>query len=807
MQPHSLRRRCLQALGIILCLCVYSRAAQAQTANVINGRIADPSGGAIVGATAVVVQADGTRRQALSDQQGEFHVTGLPDGAATVTVEHKGFARFTITVQLGAQSRVADVPVILRPAALSEDVTVIGRAARYAETSTTVFGKMPVSQRETPNSVSVLTREQIEDQNMVTTWDALSQVTGVTAISNDATQAQYHARGAALENQQDGMPSAMPLSGYQQYDLAIYDRVEVLRGPAGLLQGSGNFSGTVNMVRRRPGATRSTSVLASTGQWSNHHFEAVASGPLVRSLRGLVAVSATNRDYFYDRGHDEKWLGYGIAEWRPGARTTVGLTTSHQKDRTPGFSGLPTYTDGTYLPVPRSFNPYPDWNKDYWDTTDVGLEAEHRLAPKWSITARANRRLQTLMFRDSYPTTGVSLATNTANYARREFTYDYTSDAVDTFMNGQFNLLGRAQDVLVGFNTSKFVSEGHGVNPNQDPTLNVAGVLVTNPPVVPEPTLVYRTGSLSQTDQQGLYTMLRSHVTSRLTTVVGGRWSNYNNRSKSIAPATPTDWSQGARSRGEFTPYGGAVLNVLSQLSAYGSYSEIFVPQTSKRIDGTILDPRTGRQYELGVKAEPLGGRLLATLAYFNIHDKNRAYADPLNTGFFVPLGEVESSGWEAEATGRVRKGWDLVAGYTHLHTEYLVNATLKGQPLSYWYPGDSFKLWSTWRGTNGRAAHLRVGVGVQASGKSASGTDTKDAAGNITVRARRQNAYAVVSTNASYLLRPNIDLNLQVNNLFDAAYYTRLGGTNTYNSFGDPRNVMLSLRWNYAGARQASRP
>ncbi|MEQ1909392.1 MAG: TonB-dependent siderophore receptor, partial [Vicinamibacterales bacterium] len=687
------------------------------------------------------------------------------------------------------------------------DVTVIGRAARYAETSTTVFGKMPVSQRDVPNSVSVLTREQIEDQNMVTTWDALSQVTGVTAISNDATQAQYHARGAALENQQDGMPSAMALSGYQQYDLAIYDRVEVLRGPAGLLQGSGSFSGTVNMVRRRPGANLSTSLLASTGQWANNHVEAVASGPLVKSLRGLAVFSATNRDYFWNRGHDEKWLGYGMAEWRPGSKTTVGLTTAHQKDRTPGFSGLPTYTDGTYLPVDRSFNPYPTWNQDNWDTTDVGVEAEHRITPKWSVTARANRRLQTLMFHDGYPTTGVSLTTNTANYARRESTFDYTSDAVDTFMSGRFDLLGRSQDVLVGFNAAKFTSEGHGVNPNQDATLNVTNVLVTDPPAVAEPLIVYRTGSLSQTDQQGLYTMLRSRLTSRVTTVVGGRWSNYNNRSKSVAPSTPTDWTQGARSRGEFTPYGGAVLTVLPQLSAYGSYSEIFVPQTSKRVDGSILDPRTGRQYELGVKAEPLGGRLLATLAYFNIHDRNRAYADPLNTGFFVPLGEVESTGWEAEATGRVRKGWDLVAGYTHLHTEYLVNLTLKGQPLSYWYPGDSFKLWSTWRGTSGRLAALRFGLGVQASGKSASGTDTKDAAGNITVYARRQSRYAVVTANGSYMLRSNVDLNVQFNNMFDAVYYTRLGGTNTYNSFGDPRNVMVSLRWNYAGARAASRP
>src|SRR5262249_52079759 len=152
-------------------------------------------------------------------------------------------------------------------------VTVVGREAPYAEPETTTAGKVPVARRQVPSSVSVLTREQMNDQHMVSAWDALSQITGVTPISNDTTQAQFHARGAALESQQDGIPSAMPLSGYQQYDLAIYERVEVLRGPAGLLQGAGAFSGTVNLVRRRPTSGRSASAQVSIGQWNDRYVE------------------------------------------------------------------------------------------------------------------------------------------------------------------------------------------------------------------------------------------------------------------------------------------------------------------------------------------------------------------------------------------------------------------------------------------------------------------------------------------------------------------------------------------------------
>lgn len=100
----------------------------------------------------------------------------------------------------------------------------------YRAKQTAVASKLPQTVRDIPQSVSALTRAQMDDQNMVTVWDALSQITGVQAVSNDLTQGQYHARGSSLESQNDGAPSGIPLSGYQQFDLAAYERIEVLRG-------------------------------------------------------------------------------------------------------------------------------------------------------------------------------------------------------------------------------------------------------------------------------------------------------------------------------------------------------------------------------------------------------------------------------------------------------------------------------------------------------------------------------------------------------------------------------------------------
>ena len=796
---NGMRRQLRLTLGGFILSLAVAGPALAQEAFRITGNVTDTSGAAIVGAAIRVSGPGAISRRAVSDPRGEFSFEGFPTGAYVVEVERRQFNPAAISVQLSGSSPRADLRVVLQPAGVLENVTVIG--APYAPRETRTGSKITVPAREVPNSISVLTRAQMTDQNMVTPWDALSQMTGVTAISNDGTQSQFHARGGALELQLDGMPSAQSLSGNQQYDLAIYERVEVQRGPAGLLQGAGSFSGTVNLVRRRPTATRSASATVSTGQWDNHHAEMAVSGPLTDSLRGLAVVAGTDREFFYDRGRDRKWLGYGALEWSPDGATRLGGYAIRQHDRNPGFTGLPTYTDGGFLFVSRSFNPYPAWNRMEWGTTDFGLDVERRIGDAWRLTAQVNRRKQALLFHDSFPFSGVDRATHVIReYERREFTFDYTADTADVYLDGRFTRLGATHQWLVGANAARFESIGRGVNSSSEPALSVRDVILADPPPVAEPTFTYRTGSASRTRQSGVYTLLRTRIRDRLSTVVGGRWSNFDAHSRSIAPSVATDWQPGAKSRMEFTPHAGAVLDVVRDLSLYGSYSEIFVAQTQRHADGRVLDPRVGHQWEIGAKGEHLDGRLLTSLAAFRIRDRHRAYPDPLNPGFFVPLGEVESRGWETEISGRIVNTWDLSAGYTWLETEFLVHQSLVGQPLSYWYPRHSLKSWSTWRVPATALEGLKVGLGVQAYSSSASGSDTRNAAGVVTVAARRQSAYAVASLNASYPVGRNLQMGVQVNNLFDRRYYTRLGGTNAYNWFGEPRSAIMFLRWFTAG-------
>ena len=679
------------------------------------------------------------------------------------------------------------------------EVLVTADAERtYQANKATVAGKVPVSLREIPNSVSVLTREQMDDQNMVTTWDALSQITGVQAISNDITQSQYHSRGGALELQNDGMPSTMPLSGYQQFDLGLYERVEVLRGPAGVLQGSGSFSGAVNFVRKRGKDTFASTFIGSTGTWNNNRLEADVTGPLNedKSLRGRAVVSFIDRDYVYNRVHDRKWLAYGTLDYDFTPRTTANLFVAYQNNDSTGFSGLPAYTNGNFLSVPRSFNPYPDWNRSEWQTTDIGGELKHTFENEWIATLKLNRRDQSFFFKDSYPTTGVNPATMTiANYARREFDYDYLHQSADVFVAGPFDLLGRKHNALIGANYSSFESTGRGANPSSPGSayLNVPNVSLSDPPAVADPNVIYKTGSQSVTTQSGVYGKLTLNIADPFKVILGGRFSNYDYKSRTISPnPAPTDWAKGAESKGEFTPYAGLVYDVVKDVTLYASYADIFVPQTQKRVDNSVLDPRVGKQYEIGSKVDFFAGRLAATVALFDIRDTNRALSDASNPGYYVSAGELESKGWELEVVGSPLRRWDISAGYTNLTTKWLNNGTSTGQPVSFWYPKEIFKLWSKYRFGNDTLKGFSLGFGVNGATQSASGAPSP------TVAARSQNGYAIAKVQIGYAIDKNYALTLDINNVFDSTYYTRLGGTNTYNTYGDPRNVVLTLRASY---------
>lgn len=679
------------------------------------------------------------------------------------------------------------------------EVLVLAAAERsYAAPRATIAGKVPLSPREIPNSVSVLTKEQIEDQKLVTMAEALQQVTGVNVVSNDTLSSQYWARGYGLGVMYDGVTSYNGLTPSHQFDLPLYERIEILRGPAGLLRGVGEPGGVVNLVKKRPKDVFGFSTAISAGSWDNYRVDADLTGPLneAKTLRGRLVVADEDRDYFYDHTHGKKWLAMGALEFDLTRQTTLSLSlTAQDAEAKAPWSGLPTSnqidSSGHYKLLDVSSNTFnaPDWGKMRYQTEEVSAAVEHRFDNKWVTKLSANHRTWNQYYKYAYTSSSVNTATNRVSYATMQGDYDYTRDGIDVFANGPFELFGRSHNLLIGYNTEIYKSSGRtgrGASYNN--------VLFGDLRPIVEPNIAYTSGSESETEQNGLYSQLRLSLADPLTLVLGGRTTTFSNRTRNIAPSTSNlAWKDGAKANNEFTPYGGLLYDISKEVTLYASYADIFVPQTQLKADGSVLDPRLGRQYEIGSKGEFFDGKLAASLAWFDIRDKNRAYADPNDASgtYYLNAGQVESTGWEAEISGKPWRGLDVMAGYTYLTTRYLKDASNEGKSYSIFSPRHQLKLWSNYRFASDSAlARVNLGLGMLAQSAAQSTRGWRDEVINA--------GYAVFNGRIAYEFDKHYSISLNVNNLFNRKYYASVGTTNIYNFYGEPRNVMLTLRASY---------
>ncbi len=709
-------------------------------------------------------------------------------------------AGVSLAVLLAAGPLRADDEPVALPKVSVTDTAPDSRTAPSAETegtksytssAATIAGKLPVPLKEIPSSVSVITRQVMDDWNVVTLYDALSQATGVTAIPNDGTQAQYNARGYGMNVMFNGMPSYNALSGSQQFDMAIYDRVEVLRGTAGMLMGTDpNPGGTVNLVTKRARNRFAAEANLSYGSWNNRRGVIDVTGPLNAegTLRARVVASEQQRDFFYDHADNNKTLAYGTVEYDVGPRTLLTATAVYQRDRASPFYGIPVYSNLTIPDTPRSFNPVAPWARNDTDTAEQTVALEHGFGDGWVAKAQARWWERSFRFNDAYASSSVNPATNTISYSRRDSTYNYFRQAVDVYVGGPFTLFGRTHNVLLGYNRDLYQYNYAG---GTAPTLtNVPLFNLPGSGAWTQPEILYTNGGKSETVQTGAYGQLRLKILDPVTLVGGGRVANFTTKSRNAAPATPTNWVEGAHKTGEFVPYGGVILDATKEIALYGSVAQIFIPQTQTDYAGKTLDPRYGTQYEVGAKGGFLGGALNASLALFRIDDTNRAFADSAHPGYYLQAGKVRSQGVDAEVTGRPLPGLDITVGYSYLFNTYVKDATNQGSNFSNWFPKHSVKLLGMKRFEEGALAGVSVGAGV---------TVVSQYSGNGSNAALVQDAYALVNAQVGYRVNERLSVSLTGNNLFDQTYFAALGrSTNTYNSYGTPRNVLLSLTAKY---------
>jgi outer membrane receptor for ferric coprogen and ferric-rhodotorulic acid len=651
----------------------------------------------------------------------------------------------------------------------------------------------------------VITRQRLDDQNLRTLDQALEQATGITVQDDNNFQRSYYSRGFQVNSiQYDGVALQSGNGFLLQPDLAMYDRVEVLRGPAGIFVGNGNPGGTINLVRKRALADQQINATLSGGSWNNYYGSVDATSKLNESgsLRGRVVGSYTDREYFFDSAETKKYLLYGTLEYDLAPSTTVSIGFSHEDhDMRPYYGGLPRYSTGADIGLPRETYLNADWSRTKVQRDGIYGDITHRFDADWSAKVSMSHLRED---NDDHSGSGfgtvnpVTLAGNTLSAFAQKLSGSQVG--VDATLNGSFTAFGLKHDVLVGANYAEREYDLYSslytiANPNVNPfTFNSANYSVF-------PTTLSRapTNTTTKEEQYGVYSSLRLSLTERLKLIGGGRISHYETENRDNVNGQTTGRTKDA---GVFTPYGALTFDVNPHWTAYASYAEIYTSQANRYDrNGEALDPMTGDNYELGLKGSLFDKRVNTSFALFRINQEGRAQSDPffpspcaaspVGGACYTNDGKVRSQGVDTEFSGQLAAGWQVAAGYTFNTTKYLTDRNAngtpsanQGAPLSTFTPKHILRLWTTYQ-LPGALSAWNVGGGVNLQ------TATYKTSGALRFE---QGTYAIWSARASYRINRNLTAALNINNLFDKTYYSTLGSTTGGNWYGAPRSVMATL-------------
>ncbi|AOE67518.1 ligand-gated channel [Pseudomonas fluorescens] len=669
--------------------------------------------------------------------------------------------------------------------------TVTEGTGSYTPGTIATATRMVLTPRETPQSISVVTRQVMDDFGLNAIDDVMRHTPGITVSTYDTERTNYYSRGFSIVNfQYDGIPTlrdAQYSAGQTLTDMAIYDRVEVLKGATGLLTGAGGPGGTINLIRKKPTSEFKSSIELGAGSWDNYRSQVDVSGPLTETgnVRGRAVAAYQDKQSFLDHYSRKTGVLYGILEFDLDENTLLTLGADYQDSDPKGSSWTGTRTifdaTGNKLNLPRSFNNGPKWGSWEQYSRTAFATLEHTFDNGWVTKGQYNHQINGYNAPLGY--ISQDSATASSIYARK-YVGDTTSDSLDVYASGPFELFGREHELVIGqsLSISKWKAKDYTATTyfnNSYDFYNWNGQAI-------EPLWTATKINDETTRQTGTYVTGRFSLTDELHLLLGSRIANYQ--------VTGTSDTQES---GKVVPYAGLTYDLNDNFTAYASYTEIFQPQTQYRTrTRAMLAPNEGKNYELGVKGEFFGGRLNSSLAYFEVHEENRPLADTAwnsqpGVDYSYIGTKTKTKGYEAEISGELAQGWQLQAGYTHK-----IARDDDGKKVATWEPEDQVSFYTTYK-LQGNLDRLTVGGGARWQSAGWQTVNNWGYPGGGRSEKFTQDPYWLVDLMTRYQVTDNLSATLNVNNLFDKHYYTNIG---FYDSAypGDPRNVMLTTRWDF---------
>ncbi|MEN0035525.1 MAG: TonB-dependent siderophore receptor [Cellvibrio sp.] len=711
----------------------------------------------------------------------------------------------------------------------------------YTVPVVSVGGKLGETLRETPRSISVITRQQLDDQRIQNFYDAVNQLPGITMTygSGNSNEASFYSRGHSLTNiTADGMAISVPSlddsrGGGSNNGMAKYDNVQLLRGPDSLFSGNGQPAGTINLVRKRPLENFQAKTAVTAGSWDNYSGEVDVSSPITSDgrVRGRAVLANNTGDHFYASGGSHKSTAYGVVDFAAGEKTVIvlggSIDTQHGAPDQP--PGLPRYFSGAQLDIHRSVG-YADWVQRSYDLENIFATVEHQFNDQWKLktgvsrTATNNGRNVVTMYDGMVDP--VTLIGDGVVYTTRA---DWNADVetADISLIGTTNLFNREQKFAFGADYAdvrQYSLISYHNNPLPVPDWNDF-----NPDEFLYPSSMAKGwDNQSKQKQQGAYAYGYFQIQGALKFVLGGRYASYELYSTGFnayrdANGDCASWATTCESpisiksndnSGIFTPYYGLLYDISNRWTAYLTHSESFEDQsTFYTPEHDMLDPTEGKSWELGIKGEHVDGRLNTNITFYRTDRENYRVNVSNDISFNMPGknccyrgdGEFLAQGVELDISGALTDNWQINAGYTYDDNKEEYGAN-DGKRYSSNTPKHILRLWSSYQFT-GALDKLRVGGGVQAQSSfyqsgtvnawnPTGGLDGKGAFDGPAVPYDFTEAgRALWNTFAEYRLDSHWSLALNVNNLFDKEYYQVAGTTSGDNTYGMPRSWSFTVR------------
>lgn len=732
--------------------------------SLLAGKQATALDGSYTPAAALRKLLEGSGLEAVPGSNGSYMLRRLPASSSMLP-----------EVRVTAEQETASSPV---------NGFVAKRSATGTKTDTPLI--------ETPQSITVIPREQIEAQAADSLDQAFGYSAGIYSLGGGVnrrgsvgfTVRGFNVTGSAPLYLNGSKFPINSLSGTA--DLYAYERIELLKGPASILYGQAAPGGVINLVSKRPTVTPMREVEFQAGSWNRAQIAADLSGPIGDdgTLGYRITGLTRSADAMVKEIPDDRSAFSGSLVWKPTTQTTLTLLASYDNNKTMYDYGKPFNGTALYNPngkISRSlFVGEPGFNKFNVEGKTAGYLLEHKFNDNW--VARQN--LLWFDYTSDYADISISNLTTPASAYRQVTRSAYTrfdmdkGFSIDNQLQGKFSTGAVDHTVLFGLDYVDRTfdrTQRNGTVANLDVYSPVYGSPVTMAAAA--------TNSKTDSSQLGFYVQDHLKIAQRWIVLLGGRWDDAKSNSRNVALNGAVSTSDSKSSA--FTYRSGLMYLFDNGVAPYVSYTESFQPQTGTDWFGSPFKPTTGQQYEAGIKFEPRGYNASLTLATYELTQQNvlTRDPDPTHINASVQTGEIRSRGFEIEGRASLAKGFDLTAAYAYTDAEITKSngVDLGRTPTSV--PKNMASVWADYTFRGGDLNGLGLGAGVRYVG------ETLNNDNSVTVA-----PFTVVDLALRYQIE-KWRLSLSVKNLFDKNYLSAC----TFACFyGDERNFLLTAKYSW---------